>query len=289
MTSSLHRMLTIRYLETRLQELCDRGEAGDLHFNRGQEAISVGVCSALRTTDRIVTHHRTIAHYLAKGGELYPLVAEVLNRTTGMNGGLAGEMHLSDPRIGYEFSFQLVGTCLPAAAGLAWALKYHHKSDDIVVCFMGDAATANGQFHEGINIAAVRYAPLLVVIEDNGRAGNITPEYYSIGTVESRFSGYGIGTLTVDGNEVDEVRNYALAAIRDVRKYLIPVALICKTERLCWHKQGQRDARTPEQLAAAELGDPLRGMDIPEEIRQEVDAAILIAQQDPKAEWRENG
>src|SRR4029077_13410104 len=104
MTSDLfHTMLTIRLVEERLQAMCMRGEAGDLHFSRGQEAIATGVCAALRPTDHIVTHHRTIAHHIAKTfgcmlllespfveNALYSLVAEILGKKTGVNGGIAG-------------------------------------------------------------------------------------------------------------------------------------------------------------------------------------------------------
>src|SRR4029077_11854823 len=121
MTSDLfHTMLTIRLVEERLQAMCMRGEAGDLHFSRGQEAIATGVCAALRPTDHIVTHHRTIAHEIAKGAELYTLLAEILGKRTGCNGGIAGEMHISNPAIRHDFSFQLVGTCVPVSVGLAY-------------------------------------------------------------------------------------------------------------------------------------------------------------------------
>ncbi len=105
------KMLTVRLLEDRLQELCNTGEASDLHFSRGQEAISVGACAAIQPTDYMVTHHRTIAHSIARGVPLNPLVAELLGKATGFNKGMAGEMHIRYPPLRYMFSFQLVGTC----------------------------------------------------------------------------------------------------------------------------------------------------------------------------------
>ena len=116
--STDEQMLRIRLLEDRLQELCLKGEAGDLHFNKGQEAIPVGVCAALRETDYVVTHHRTIAHAIAKAVPLRPLIAEVLGMAEGMNGGMGGEMHLSWMEARFAFSWQLVGTCVPVAAGI---------------------------------------------------------------------------------------------------------------------------------------------------------------------------
>lgn len=295
----MRRMLLIRYLESGLQKLCDQGLAGDLHFNRGQEAIAVGVCAALRPTDHIVTHHRTIAHYIAKAmsstppldfsesAMLHSLICELLGRKEGCNGGRAGEMHLSNAQIGYDFSFQLVGTCVPVAAGLAWGLKNHHGDDAIVACFCGDAATANGQFHEGVNIAAIHKLPILFVCEDNHRAGNITREHYMPQHVRlaDRFYAFAMPIRCIDGNDVDDVTAMAQELSEHIRRSRLgPAALICDTERLCWHKQGQRDARTPEELAKAAERDPLRDVEIPGDIRETVDAAIARALRAPMAE-----
>jgi pyruvate dehydrogenase E1 component alpha subunit len=233
------RMMLIRLLEDRLQRYCDEGIAGDLHFNRGQEAIAVGVCSVLRSTDKIVTHHRTIAHQIAKGAPLRPLVAELLGKRTGVNGGRAGEMHISDREIGHDFSFQLVGTCIPVGAGLAWAIKNHHKSDAVVAIFFGDAAASNGQFHEGLNLIAIHRLPVLLVCENNGRAGNITPEHYAprdaTGIIPPwvRAKGYGIGAGIVDGNDVGAVASAAAEMVDVIRRSGRPHFLECETERLC--------------------------------------------------------
>lgn len=258
--SLYERMVTIRLLEDRLQKLCDQGLAGDLHFNKGQEAIAVGVCAALEDRDQMVTHHRTIAHQVARGADVRGLVAELLGRRTGINGGRAGEMHISDRSIGHAFSFQLVATCIPVAAGLAWGLKKHHGSGAAVACFFGDAASSNGQFHEGMNLAAIHRLPILFVCENNKRAGNITPEHYAPSTwVGERVGHYGIPWDRTDGNSVESVYGAASEALRHVRgRDGGPFFLELMTERLCWHKQGQRDVRTADELARAAAGDPLK-------------------------------
>ena len=251
-------MLTIRLLEDELQVLCLAGEAGDLHFNKGQEAISVGACAALRPTDYIVTHHRTIAHSIAKGVPLAPLVAELLGKSTGVNKGMAGEMHIRYPKLRYMFSFQLVGTCLSVAAGAAWAVKNYFKEDNVVACFFGDAATSNGQAHEGINIASVRKAPLLLICENNGLAGNVRKELYlPTETVAERAAAYGIGSARVDGNHVDEVVEAVRKAAKLVREGSGPYLLEMDTTRLSWHKQGQPDSRSKEEIAELAKRDPL--------------------------------
>ena len=252
------KMLTIRLLEDELQRLCLSGEAGDLHFNKGQEAISVGACAALGPGDYMVTHHRTIAHSIAKGVPLGPLVAELLGKATGINKGMAGEMHIRYPKLRYMFSFQLVGTCVSVAAGLAWAVKNYLKEENIVACFFGDAATSNAQAHEGINIASVRKAPLLLICENNGLAGNVRKEFYlPTDTVSERAAAYGIGSAQVDGNHVSEVFKAVEKAAKLVRESSEPYMLEMKVERLSWHKQGQPDSRTKEEIAELAKRDPL--------------------------------
>jgi pyruvate dehydrogenase E1 component alpha subunit len=268
-------MLTIRLVEERLQQMCFRGEAGDLHFSRGQEAISVGVCNALRPTDHIVTHHRTIAHEIAKGANLYRLIAEILGKRTGCNGGIAGEMHISNPDIRHDFSFQLVGTCVPVAVGLAYALKYFRKTNEIVAVFFGDAASSNGQVHEALTIAAIHKVPLLLVCENNGLAGNVTKDHYlPTKTVAERMAAYGIDAAGVDGNSVDEVFTVAKGVVESIRESPRPVMIECMTTRLCNHKQGQGDARTKDELATLALRDPLLRCGVSDEKRAMMEIEI---------------
>lgn len=289
-TSVAEQMFLIRYLEERLQALCLEGLAVDLHFSTGQEAISVGVISMLRPTDYVVAHHRTIAHAVAKGVPLEPLLAEILGKASGLNGGLAGEMHLSHVPSRFMFSFQLVGTCVPVAAGIAWAVKHHQKTDDIVALFHGDAATSNGQWHEGLNIAAVQGVPLLLVCENNELAGNVRPvDYLPVASVAERAKGYGIEAATVDGNDIYSVQAAAAQAVRHVRTHRRPFLLECKTTRLGRHKQGQGDLRTKEEMQALWAKDPLKLVAVDDTRRQELSAraeailASVIAS--PDAMW----
>ncbi len=268
-------MLLIRVVEDELQKLCDQGLGADLHFSKGQEAICVGVCAALRDTDYAVTHHRSIAHAIAKGVPLERLLAEILGKPNGINGGMAGEMHLSYPEKRFMFSWQLVGTCVPVAAGIAWAVKNYLKTDDVVVCFHGDAATANGQWHEGANLAAVQNLPLLLVCENNALAGNVTPEHYSPFAPyaqKARAGGYAIHPDQVDGNDVEAVWRTASRAVEYVRTNQRPAFLECHTTRLGRHKQGQGDLRSRDELARLAERDPLK--DMPEERRAQMQADV---------------
>src|SRR3990167_7911425 len=156
-----------------------------------------------------------------------------------MNRSLAGEMHMSYLPKRFMFTFQLVGTCVPVAAGIAWGVKNYLKTDDIVVVFHGDAATANGQWHEGLNIAAVQHLPLLLVCENNHLAGNVRPEHYMPVGVGQRAWGYGIRYAEVDGNDLATVVRMAQDAVAYVRRESKPFLLDCDTIRLGKHKQGQ--------------------------------------------------
>ena len=282
-------MLFIRMVEDRLQELCNEGKAGDLHFSKGEEAISVGVGAALRDTDYVVTHHRTIANAIVKGVPLRPLLAEILGKAEGMNGGMAGEMHMSYLPKRFMFSFQLVGTCVPVAAGIAWAVKHHLRTDDIVVVFHGDAATSNAQWHEGVNIAAVQGLPLLLVCENNHVAGNVGPEHYTPDSIRvgSRVRGYGMEYEYVDGNDVEHVKSTATYAINHVRSKSKPYLLDCDTTRLGRHKQGMGDLRTKELMETLSMRDPLRDVvfepEVAEGFKAEIDRIIaeVLAGPDP--------
>lgn len=283
--STEEQMMLIRLLENRLQELCLTMPL-DLHFSRGQEAISVGAISALRPTDYIVAHHRTIAHAVAKGVPLEPLVAELLGKATGINGGFAGEMHMSYPEKRFMFSFQLVGTCVPVAAGLAWAVKHHTKEDAIVACFHGDAATANGQWHEGVNLAAVMNLPLLLVCENNHLAGNVRADHYlPTRTVSHRAQGYGIQAACVDGNDIKRVTALAQEGITYIRHHSKPFLLECETARLGRHKQGMGDIRTKTEMEALMAHDPIRKISLDASImaslKKQVDDAVAFALASP--------
>ena len=168
-------------------------------------------------------------------------------------------MHIRSPDIGYMFSFQLVGTAIPVAAGIAWASRYVKKEDRVVALFTGDASTGNGQFLEGVNAASIRRVPLLIVIEDNHLAGNVTPNYYfpDKGGVEERLAAFGIESVRIDGNKIDEVVENTERMVNSVRASSRPYGLICDTTRLLMHKLGQRDVRSQEEISELAKRDPI--------------------------------
>ena len=265
------KMLLIRTLETELQRLCDTGEvSADLHFSKGEEAIAVGACAALQPQDLLVVHHRMIGWSLSKGMPLDLLVAELLGKSSGVCGGKGGEMHMTALKYGLAHSFQLVGTCVPVAAGLAWAVKNYKKTNGIVMAVFGDAATSNAQWNEGMNIAAVQKVPLLLICENNGLAGNVPSPYYLPCSVVERARGFGITAHFVFGNHVEDVQEAVKHAAEWVRENSRPYLLDCHTTRIGKHKQGQGDMRSKEEIAALSKWDPL----LYEEKRLGIDPAV---------------
>lgn len=137
-----------------------------VHLSIGQEAISVGVCEALRKDDIVFGTYRGHAMYLAKGGDLRKMIAELYGKVTGCARGKGGSMHLIDREKGVMGTSAIVGTTIPLSVGYAYALQYN-KSRSIVVSFFGDGAVDEGAFHESLNFAALKKLPILFVCENN--------------------------------------------------------------------------------------------------------------------------
>src|SRR5439155_4707591 len=140
-----------------------------VHLSIGQEAVSVGICSALRADDVVFGTYRGHALYLAKGGDLKQMVAELYGKVTGCARGKGGSMHLVDAAHGVMGASAVVGTTIPHAVGYAYAMKLRGE-DRIVVSFFGDGATDEGVFDESLNFAALKRLPILFVCENNSYA-----------------------------------------------------------------------------------------------------------------------
>ena len=175
---------------------------GYIHSYLGQEACAVGVCSALRQDDYIVTTHRGRGHYLAKGMALKPMMAEMFGKATGIGGGRGGEMHAADPAFGILGGNGIVGGGIPYAAGAAYSAVLD-GSDRVSVAFFGDGASNQGSFHEAMNVAAAWNLPMLFVCENNLYA-EMTPFRETVKEVDiaKRAVGYGIPGVAVDANDV---------------------------------------------------------------------------------------
>jgi TPP-dependent pyruvate/acetoin dehydrogenase alpha subunit len=234
-------MQRIRQFESRVRDLAMANEVpGFVHVSIGEEASAVGICAALRKTDRITSTHRGHGHLLAKGGGLKPMMAEIFGKRTGYCKGKGGSMHIVDFSLGILGANGIVGAGLPIATGSALAAVIAGR-DDVTACFFGDGASNEGTFHESLNLAAVWKLPVVFVCENNG-FGEFTPmaTVTSVKDIAVRAQAYDIPGHIVDGNDVLEVYRYASEAVARARSGQGPTLLECKTYRWEGHVVGEQ-------------------------------------------------
>jgi TPP-dependent pyruvate/acetoin dehydrogenase alpha subunit len=173
-----------------------------VHLSIGQEAVSVGVCEVLLPQDVVFGTYRGHALYLARGGDMKRMVAELYGKATGCTNGKGGSMHLIAPEVGMMGTSAVVGTTIPNAAGYAYAVKYR-KQDAIVVSFFGDGATEEGVFVETLNFAVLKRLPLIFVCENNGFAIH-TPQSrrQGIPAICERVRAHGMPAERIENNDI---------------------------------------------------------------------------------------
>lgn len=188
-----------------------------IHLSIGQEAIAVGVCEALRRDDIVFGTYRSHAVYLAKGGNLDMMLAELYGKSSGCGKGKGGSMHLIALESGVMGTSAIVGTSIPQAVGYAYALKIR-KSDSIVVSFFGDGAVDEGTFHESLNFAALKKLPIIFICENNLYA--IHSHYltrHSFQSTADFVRGYGITTETIPDNDILKIFERVSDAANQIR------------------------------------------------------------------------
>lgn len=230
-------LLRVRMAETALAERYKKQEMRTpTHFGVGQEAVAVGVCAALTTDDVAYSHHRSHNHFLAKGGSVYRLAAELFGRVTGCSRGRGGSVHLTDLSCGFVASSAILGEAMSAATGSALSFKMSGE-DRISTAFFGDAVAEEGAFYECLSYAALHRLPALFVCENNGFA---TESPLSIrqpagASISGRVDSFGVRTLKADGNDVGAVYEAAIEAVAHIRSGNGPVFLECDTYRWLEH------------------------------------------------------
>lgn len=205
------------------------------HLSIGQEAGAAGVCVALRATDTAVSTHRCHAHYIAKGGDLRGMFAELYGRATGCCGGKGGSMHLTAPEVGMLGASAIVGGSVPLALGTALAARMA-GTDEVAVAFFGDAAMEQGVTHESLALAALRRLPVLFVCENNLYATSTPLRTRQAGSdMASRAAGHWLPGVIVDGNDVVAVYRAARTAAERARRGQGPTLIEVKTYRFREH------------------------------------------------------
>ena len=230
-------MLRIRLVEERIAELYSEQEMRcPVHLSIGQEAIAVGVCNNLGTGDIVMSAHRAHAHYLAKGGSLKSMLAELYGRSTGCAMGKGGSQHLVGLECGFFAAVPIVGSTIPIAVGVAWASKLK-KSKNIVTVFFGDGATEEGVLFESLNFSCLKNVPILFVCENN---------FYSVYSplkvrqspnrnISSIAESHGLKTFTGDGNDLHQVSKITNDAIKYMQQNNAPAFIEFETFRWLEH------------------------------------------------------
>ncbi len=296
-------IVTIRESEARTVSLFQKGELEHGHVLPclGQEAIPAAFSKVLKNTDYVVTGHRGAGHYIARGGDLNGLWAELYGRRTGIMKGRGGHMHLVDMKANTIAGNAIVGANWVLGTGAGLAIKLA-ETGAIAACFGGEGSTNRGTFHEGLNFAAVKKLPIIFVCEFNGyQLWNHASEVLPIENIADRAAGYGIPGVTVDGNDPLAIYEAAAEAAARAREGKGPTLLECKTFK--WMDSGSnlrlpkeeskywQAHKDPVKLYKAKLEKSgILDAAIDEEIRQRVnrklDTAIDYARQskDPSPE-----
>lgn len=254
------KMLKIRHFEEKVFELYGQNLVpGTIHLYAGQEAVAVGVCSALRKDDYITSTHRGHGHCIAKGADLKRVMAEILGRKTGYCKGKGGSMHIADFSISMLGATAVVGAGLPIATGAALSIKLR-ETNQTVACFFGDGASNQGTFHESLNIAAIWQLPVIYVCENNLYAmGTHQSRVMLIKNIAERAVAYGIPGITVDGNDVLAVYKATKNAVERARKGDGPTLLECKTYRHKGHsRMDPAKYRPKEEVEGWLRKDPIK-------------------------------
>jgi acetoin:2,6-dichlorophenolindophenol oxidoreductase subunit alpha len=251
------RMRLIRRFEQEIHRLFLKGEVhGTTHLSAGQEAVPVGVCSALEPDDYVAGTYRGHGHALAKGTDPESLAAEMLGRATGVCGGRAGSMNVIDLENGLVGCFGIVGGSIAAATGAAISAQ---RQGRVAVAFFGDGASNQGYFHECLNWAQVFDLPVVYVCENN-LYGEFTPmaSVTAGGEIGIRAASFGMRSQVVDGNDLWAVREAALEAVGRARGGTGPTLLECQTYRHYGHsKSDPAKYRPPDEVERWLERDPL--------------------------------
>jgi TPP-dependent pyruvate/acetoin dehydrogenase alpha subunit len=262
LVEALERMVVIRLVEERIGKGVEDGIIKcPCHLAIGQEAPAVGVAMHLRPTDRGFGAHRSHSHFLAAGGSLRGIFAEVLGRETGASRGMGGSMHLIARENGFYGSVPIVGATIPIAVGAGLAAKMDAKGD-IAVSYFGDGATEEGVFHESMNLAAILRVPVLFVCENNMFSSHLHIDLRQPANSLVRYAAaHCVPFARVDGNDVVEIARVAGDAIATMRQTGGPFFLECVTYRWRGHVGHREDedvgVQRKDDLAIWKGRDPI--------------------------------
>jgi TPP-dependent pyruvate/acetoin dehydrogenase alpha subunit len=275
--------LLIRLVEEKIIELYPFDKIqSPVHLSIGQEAVAVGVCESLLREDLVFITYRGHAFYIAKGGDLPSMMAELYGRANGVSKGKAGSMHLAAPQVGVMGASAVVASTISLAVGAALANRLQKKSGLSVVCF-GDGATEQGTYHESLNFAALHSLPVLFLCENNGLAVHATLAERQTYLIHKHAQAYGIESVRIeegwDFQKIADVTTGITAAMRkDGRPRLIEVITCRYKEHVGPGEDYDAGYRSSNDIEAWMARDPLcQNIALAAELRPELDAEIAAA------------
>ncbi|NWG11547.1 thiamine pyrophosphate-dependent dehydrogenase E1 component subunit alpha [Candidatus Bathyarchaeota archaeon] len=229
-------MVKIRKFEERVADLVISKEiVTPTHLYIGEEAVATGVCSTLKKQDYVFSTHRSHGHYLAKGGDLKALMAELYCKKTGCSRGKGGSMHVASPEMGLPGSSAIVGGTIPIAVGAALAFSMQN-SDAISAAFFGDGAAHEGVFYESLNFASLKKLPVIFVCENNLYCTHLSVvDTLADTNIYKKAEAFAMPGVRIDGNDISEVYETAKRAVENARQSRGPTLIEAMTYRWRGH------------------------------------------------------
>lgn len=301
--TAYEQMLRIRLTEERLvKDYLEKNIRSFIHLSIGQEAVAVGVCMNLSKNDYIFGNHRSHAHYIAKGGNLNKMIAELYGKSGGCSKGRGGSMHLIDKNVGFMGTVSILASVVPISVGAAFSAKTQGKGNMCVV-FLGDGAADEGAFYESINFACLFKVPILFVVENNLYAvtSDASARHSRAFALDKIVTGFGANYYKGDGNDIVDVYDKTKMGIEQILETKKPAVIEYVTFRHMAHsgpifddKMGHRkeddlDVRISkcpiknlkDKIVTTEITDLEKLNEIEKNINEEVEGAMRFAEESP--------
>ena len=298
-------MLLIRRFEEKSAEVYVAGKIGGFcHLYIGQEAVGVGTISAVRKDDYVLASYREHGLALAKGMSARAIMAELFGKATGCSKGKGGSMHMFDKSLGFLGGHAIVGGQIPLATGTAFATKYQ-GTDQVTLCYFGEAAVNQGAFHESLNMAQLWKLPCIYICENNQYGmGTSLARAMSLQNIAQKACAYNMASEFVDGMDVLAVREATLRAVERARKEYLPTLLEIRTYRFMGHSMSDPgNYRTRAEIEKYQERDPIKLFsaslleekivdqktldEIDRKIHEEVEDSLRFAEESPLPEPKE--
>ncbi len=292
-------MILIRRFEEKSAEAYVAGKIGGFcHLYIGQEAVGVGTISAIRKDDYVLSSYREHGLALAKGMSARSIMAELFGKATGCSKGKGGSMHMFDKSLGFLGGHAIVGGQIPLATGTAFATKYQ-GTDQVTLCFFGEAAVNQGAFHESLNMAQLWKLPCIYICENNEYGmGTSLARAMSLRDIAQKACAYEMASEFVDGMDVLAVREATLRAVERARKDYLPTLLEIRTYRFMGHSMSDPgNYRTRAEIEKYQERDPIKLFaaslleekivdqkaldEIDRKVREEVEDSLRFAEESP--------